>query len=168
MQIERSTSFRAAAPEDGAQVWELIRQAGSLDVNSAYSYLMLCDYFRDTCVVAEENDNIVGFVSAFRAPHSDDTLFIWQLAVARSHRRKGLGKSMIQTLLAREASRIRYVEATIGLSNTASRQLFTSLAKHYHTRFEVETGYDSPLFPPESEHETENLFRIGPLSVEKS
>lgn len=61
MQVDCVTRFRVPGAEDGAKVWELIRQAGSLDLNSPYSYLMLCDYFRDTCVVAEDNFGIVGF-----------------------------------------------------------------------------------------------------------
>ncbi len=91
MQVDCVTRFRVPGAEDGAKVWELIRQAGSLDLNSPYSYLMLCDYFRDTCVVAEDNFGIVGFLSAFRSQKREDTLFIWQVAVAGTHRKKRTG-----------------------------------------------------------------------------
>src|SRR5690625_1790424 len=39
---------------DGAAIWSLIRDTGVLDVNSAYSYLMLSKFFTQTCVVAED------------------------------------------------------------------------------------------------------------------
>lgn len=87
-----SVCFRAPSKEDGAKVWELIKNTGTLDLNSAYSYLMLSEFLSDTCVIAEENKQIVGFVSAFRPPSDCDVIFVWQVAVHGSQRRNGIGK----------------------------------------------------------------------------
>ena len=57
--------WRSPSEEDGKDIWELVKSTRVLDLNSAYSYLLLSKYFCDTCVVAEVNGKIVGFVSAF-------------------------------------------------------------------------------------------------------
>lgn len=165
MITETAICYREPGTADGMKVWQLIRQAGSLDVNSPYCYIMLCDYFRRTCVVAEENGETVGFLSAYRAPDREDTLFIWQVAVANTHRGRGLGKTMIKTVLEREACRgVRYLETTVTPSNIASRRMFFGLAAELQTICESEQGYEERFFPQESRHEPERLFRIGPLA----
>ena len=43
---------RATRPSDGAAMWALVREVGTLDENSAYLYVLFADRFRDTCAVA--------------------------------------------------------------------------------------------------------------------
>lgn len=151
--------------DDGADVWKLVKSTGVLDLNSVYSYIMLCDYFADTCVIARRSDTheIVGFVSAFVHPKKRDTLFMWQIATAESHRGLGIGSRLLREALNREASsHVRYVETTISPSNTASRALFARLAQELNARSEESEGYSSRLFPGEV-HEEERLIRIGPF-----
>lgn len=150
--------------KDGGKVWELIRSAGTLDLNSAYCYIMLCDYFRDTCLVAEQDGKLAGFVSAFRPPGREDTLFVWQIAVASEYRGRGIGKALLDELLAQCGDRpVHYVEATISPSNQASRQLFGSFARRHASACIVEAGYPAEFFPGGGSHEEESLYRIGPL-----
>lgn len=40
--------------EDGAAIWRIARDSGSLDLNSSYSYLLWCRDFADTTVVARD------------------------------------------------------------------------------------------------------------------
>lgn len=158
--------YRKPDKEDGGKVWELIRSAGTLDLNSAYCYIMLCDYFRDTCIVAEQDGKLAGFVSAFRPPGREDTLFVWQIAVASEYRGRGIGKALLQELLAGCGKpSVRYVEATISPSNQASRSLFASIAKRYGSVCNVEEGYPAELFPGGASHEEECIYRIGPLQI---
>jgi L-2,4-diaminobutyric acid acetyltransferase len=160
--------FRAPRKEDGPQVWRLIKEAGTLDLNSPYSYLMLCDVFSDTCVIAEEEDTIVGFVSAFLLPDSPDTVFIWQVAVDSSQRGKGLGKKLLREVLNRDAcAGVRYLEATVSPSNRPSQSLFRSLARDYNTACRTRERYSEALFPGNG-HESEWTFRIGPLKKKES
>lgn len=150
--------------DDGANVWELIREAGRLDLNSSYCYMMLCDYFKETCVVAKHEDETVGFLSALCSPRDDGTLFVWQVAVSMNHRRKGIGKKMLHTLLDRESCRdIRFIETTISQDNLASRHLFIGLAAERVAPCTISSGYEKEMFPSDSQHEAEQLFRIGPL-----
>ncbi len=160
---KQSHVLRIPARQDGYAIWQLISQCPPLDLNSVYSYLLLCEHFHNTCVVAENAGNIDGFVSAYLPPEKDDVLFIWQVAVHERGRGQGLGQRMLQSLLQRpELAHIRYLETTVGPDNVASRRMFAAVA---HT---MGTGIDeSPLFEPElfgpEVHDDERLLRIGPL-----
>ncbi|GAK40803.1 diaminobutyrate acetyltransferase [Paenibacillus urinalis] len=161
---QKEVTYRQPAAEDGSRIWELIRGTGSLDLNSPYCYMMLGDYFKDTCIVAEDDENIVGFISAFRSPRNPETLFVWQVAVASSHRRQGIAKSMLTRLLKhRTMQGVRFIEATVSPSNMASRRLFLSFAEEKSIPSTVTVGYGKELFPNESIHEDEPLFVIGPF-----
>ncbi|HZG72866.1 MAG TPA: diaminobutyrate acetyltransferase [Chondromyces sp.] len=162
---EKATSLRLRQPtkEDGASVWELIKSTGILDLNSPYSYLMLCEYFPDTCVVAEEDHRIIGFVSAFRPPQARDTIFVWQVAVHESQKGKGLGRRLLEELLNRESCEdVHYLEATVSPSNLPSQSLFKGVAKRLNCPCEVSECFPEDLFP-ESGHEAEQTYRIGPF-----
>ena len=160
-------TFNKPAARDGQKVWKLVKDSGVLDVNSAYSYIMLCDYFADTCLVARaDNGELAGFVTAYIPTKRKDTLFVWQIAVSRSYRGYGLGLNMLLEVLEREACReVRYLEATISPSNQASRALFRRLSDQLATKIRVSEGYTAELFPTEGSHEDEELFRIGPFNV---
>jgi L-2,4-diaminobutyric acid acetyltransferase len=162
--IKSKTQLRQPREEDGAGIWNLVKDTGVLDVNSPYSYLMLCKYFSDTCVVAEEDDEIVGFVSAYKPPTSDNVVFVWQVAVAESQRGKGLASSLVQELLERqECEEVQYLEATVSPSNIPSQSLFRGIARKMDTQCEVSECFSEELFPEEG-HEPEMTFRIGPLN----
>ena len=91
MSEERSQPFirqpRLRKPEstDGSAIWELVRACKPLDENSMYSNLVQADYFSDTCVVAELDGEIVGWISGHMIPGSD-TFFVWQVAVGKKAR----------------------------------------------------------------------------------
>ena len=46
--------YRPPSVEEGTAVWQLIRDAGVLDLNFTYCYLLLCKHFSETCAVAED------------------------------------------------------------------------------------------------------------------
>ena len=73
--------FREPRLEDGGRIHRLIERAGTLDLNSAYLYFLLADHFRSTCAIAEDGENLVGFVTAYRLPDNPDSLFVWQIGV---------------------------------------------------------------------------------------
>ena len=62
-----------------AGMWEVAKQIG-LDLNSSYSYLMMSEFFSETCVVCVDRitDHVVGFVTGFQFKKTPDSLFIWQ------------------------------------------------------------------------------------------
>lgn len=124
---------------------------------------MLCEFFADTCVVAERNNQIVGFISSFIQPSANDTLFVWQVAVDPSQQGNGLGKALLRELLNQSScDEIQYVEATISPSNLPSKSLFKGLARDHSTKWESSECFSPEMFP-ESGHEAEMTYRIGPL-----
>jgi L-2,4-diaminobutyric acid acetyltransferase len=157
--------FRQPTIEDGSQMWQLIHDCGSLDVNSTYAYLLLCKHFAETCAVAELKGEVVGVLTGYYPPKKTNTLFFWQIGVADSMRRTGIAKRLLVEVLQRNHDRkVSFLELTIGSSNTASRSLFKSLAQELNAEVTEEMCFDESLFP-QGNHEAEYLLRIGPVTV---
>lgn len=124
---------------------------------------MWCKYFQDTSIIVESDDKIVGFISGFIEPTASEKLFIWQVAVAKSERGKGLATLMLEQLLKCEAcQQIDYLETTITPSNIPSQKLFHRLARDLSTEVHVSNCFTSNDFPEEN-HEDELLYLIGPI-----
>lgn len=156
--------LRAPNLNDAKAVHALITASPPLDVNSVYVYLLLAHHFTDTCVVAELNGEILGFVSAYVPPKTPDVLFVWQVAVHERGRGLGLGKSMLQEIMRRPGMcHIKYVETTVGPDNAASRGMFASLARNANTEINETALFEGHHFG-EQAHEDERLLRIGPFA----
>lgn len=154
--------FQHPAAKDGQKVWQLVKDTGVLDLNSAYCYILLCDHFKKTCMTAWQGNELVGFVSAYVLPETDDTLFIWQVAVSSKTRGKGVGKRLLKKLLNSDAGKaINRIQATVSPSNKASLALFESLARELKTELKISEGFSSDMFPGGG-HEQEDLLTIGP------
>ncbi|MEU0038414.1 diaminobutyrate acetyltransferase [Streptomyces sp. NPDC006333] len=158
---------------DGAALWRIAKDSGTLDLNSSYSYLLWCRDFAGTSVVARDTadpDGLpVGFVTGYVRPERPDTLLVWQVAVDASHRGRGLAAALLDGLTA-QVSRERTisgVETTITPGNIASERLFTSYAARHGASVEREVLFGAGHFPnsPDGPHDPEVLYRIGPLSL---
>ncbi|MCS7461710.1 diaminobutyrate acetyltransferase [Paenibacillus doosanensis] len=158
--------YRHPVKEDGAAVWSLAKQTGALDVNSVYCYILLCDYFRDSCIVAEDEAGIAGFVSAFRIPGKPDRLFVWQIGVAPDRQRRGIAKQLLRELFSSPCCEgVRYAETTISPSNRASQALFLAVAEERGVEVQLTEGYPASMFSEGQQHEDEILFVLGPKSA---
>ncbi|HUH01510.1 MAG TPA: diaminobutyrate acetyltransferase [Kofleriaceae bacterium] len=151
--------LRSPRAGDAPAVWQLIGDAGTLERNTAYAYVLLCTHFAETCVVAEQGDQLVGVVCAYRPPGRDDTLFVWQVGVHPSMRGRGLGRRLLDAAVTRAGA--RFLEATVAPSNEASRRLFGGFARVRGATCEIRPGFAGELFA--AGHEDEDLFHIGPL-----
>ncbi|GAA3529144.1 diaminobutyrate acetyltransferase [Zobellella aerophila] len=115
---------------DGLAVHRLIAGCAPLDTNSAYCNLLQCLHFADTCMLAEEDDEVLGFVSAYRKPTDPDTLFVWQVAVDERARGKRLARTLLDAILSSPgAEGVKVIETTITADNAASWALFDGLAR---------------------------------------
>ena len=156
--------YRTAAPEDGKVLHTLVEDGGILELNSCYSYVLMCDHFAATTMIAEVLGEARGFVTAYRPPSHPDTVFVWQIGVHPSLRGRGVARGLLDALVARPACRgVRYLEATVTPSNTASRRLFQSFARHRGSPCVESGGYPGTIFAEEA-HEAERLIRIGPFT----
>jgi L-2,4-diaminobutyric acid acetyltransferase len=156
--------FRPPELRDGAALWRLVRDSGTLDLNSPYAYLLWCDRFSGTSVVVEIDGRPAGFVCGFRPPATPDVLFVWQVAVADGQRGKRLAQNMLTELL-RRGQGYRYLEASVTPSNSPSQALFRSLAQLLGCPCDEQPYIRAEDFP-EGSHEPEILFRIGPFDVD--
>ncbi|GLV30227.1 L-2,4-diaminobutyric acid acetyltransferase [Sphingobium sp. TomTYG75] len=155
--------FRKPTATDGAAVSALIAQCPPLDPNSAYCNLLQCTHFADSCVIAEQNGALAGWVSGYRPPSEPDSFFVWQVAVAPAARGQRLGGRMIEALLSRpSADGVTHLITTVTDDNLPSWALFGGLAKQWSTALSK-----SALFHRDTHfagaHATEWLARIGPL-----
>ena len=156
-------ALRPPVLADGAEIWHLVRRSGTLEENSCYAYLLLCTHFADTCVVAEKDGSLAGFVAAYVPPVKPDVIFVWQVAVDPAVRRVRLGTRLLAHLVSLPRVRsARFLEATVTPSNQASRRLFASFAAAIGVACRETDGFAPRDFAGAS-HEAERLLRIGPL-----
>lgn len=147
---------------DGAALWRIARDSGSLDLNSSYAYLLWCMDFAGTSVVARVAGDVIGFVTGYRRPVARDTLMVWQVAVAGSHRGAGLAATMLDQLLDRlTPDGVRYLETTVTADNAASNRLFRSLADRRSAGVDRTELFAPADFP--DDHAAEFRYRIGPF-----
>jgi L-2,4-diaminobutyric acid acetyltransferase len=149
---------------DGQAVHALVRRCPPLDLNSSYSYFLLCSHHADTCVVTQQGEHTVGFLSAYRLPQAPHTLFVWQVAVDAAARGQGLAGRMLDDLLARPScAGVQCVETTVSPSNHASRRVFVRFAAQRQAAWQEEVFLSREHFGSEA-HEEEVLLRIGPFT----
>lgn len=159
--------LRMPDKRDGAQIHRLIEQCPPLDLNSQYAYLLLCEHFAHTCVLARAGDQVLGFISAYMPPARADVLFVWQVAVHPQARGRGLGQRMLETLLRRpHLNHIQFIETTVSPQNQASRGLFAALATALQASIQELPLFDRHLFADHG-HDDEPLLRIGPFQASR-
>jgi len=155
----RTPRLRKPTATDGAAIWELVRSCKPLDENSMYCNLVQADHFRDTCVVAELDGEIVGWISGHMIPN-EQALFVWQVAVSPRARGLGLGRQMLTHLVDREAcAGATRLKTTITEDNDASWALFSSFARAIGGELR-----DEPHFEREAHfgghHDTEHMVTV--------
>jgi L-2,4-diaminobutyric acid acetyltransferase len=122
--------LRKPTVADGSDVWALISTCKPLDENSMYFNLIQCDHFADTCILAEREGQIVGWISGHIPPEKPDTLFVWQVAVSPEARGLGLAGRMLRALFDRpELAEVARIETTITRDNKPSWGLFRAFAR---------------------------------------
>ena len=146
--------------DDGAAVWALTKACEPLDQNSVYCNLIQCDHFAETCIVAEIDDEIVGWISGYIVPGNPRTLFVWQVAVSKAARGQGLARRMLEGVLARDTCRaVRQIQTTITHDNAASWALFAGFATRSHGALGSEPHFERRAHF-DGAHNTEHMVTI--------
>lgn len=156
--------LRQPDAKDGPTLEALIANCPPLDRNSLYSTLLLCTDFSDTCVVAEIDGRVLGWVSGYVPPADPDTFFVWQVAVHEDARGQSLGRKMIEHLLRRPlAEHTTQLRTTITPDNDASWALFRSVARHLGAELEEQPWFMRDTHFADA-HDTEHMLTIGPIN----
>ncbi|MDT0306774.1 diaminobutyrate acetyltransferase [Streptomyces sp. DSM 44917] len=159
-------SLEEPRTDDGAALWRIARDSRVLDLNSSYSYLLWCRDHAGTSIVARDaSGGPVGFITGYLRPEAPRTLLVWQVAVDHGQRGRGLAAAMLATLAGRagRALGVNVIETTITPDNAASERLFTAFAARHGAPVEREVLFGADAFP-ESGHQPEVLYRIGPFA----
>ena len=152
--------LRSPTIADGGAMWRVAKDSRTLDLNTSYAYLLWARDFAATSVVTERDGEVVGFVSGYIRPDAPHTLMVWQVAVNQAFRGQKLAATMLDELAARLDS--DFVETTITDDNAASMRLFSSFAERRNVPLERDPLFTRSMYP--DGHDTEFLFRIGPLN----
>lgn len=166
-------TLRRPVLTDAPHLHALVVGSGVLDVNSVYAYALVCDHFAATSVVAvDEEDRLVGFVSAWRLPSEPTTIFVWQVAVDESARGHGIAGRMLR-YVAQPVSQpaVRHLLTTITPDNAASMALFRGFARRMGAEISHPAEYPPSVLTavsiehtaPDAPHLAEVHFRIGPF-----
>jgi len=121
---------------------------------------------------------VIGFVLGYRQKEAPETIFVWQVGVLPSAAGMGLGGRLLDawarqcmdaTKEEEDGKRVRFVEATVTPSNAASQALFLGFGRRWGASVDVRRNYwaqdDFPQPPvAQHSHESEDLYRIGPLA----
>lgn len=160
-----SVVLRAPTLTDATSVFDLVDACKPLDLNSHYLYLLQCSHFADTCVVAEVDGKVAGWVSGYLLPESNSTFFVWQVAVGPEARGLGLGARMIQWLVQKHTKTTK-IHTSITPDNEASWGLFKSLARKWGSDLSSSDWFESQSHFA-GRHDTEVLVEIPvPASIE--
>ena len=155
--------LRAPRPVDGPAVSALIDQCPPLDANSAYCNLLQCTHFAQSCIIAERQANVIGWISGYRLPTDTRRFFVWQVAVHPSARGEGLALKMLNVLLDRRSNAdVEYLLTTITPANAASWAFFEGFARRCGVSLVKTPLFDERLHFAGA-HETEWLAEVGPF-----
>lgn len=158
-----AVTIEAPKSEDGAAVHDLIAACPPLDTNSLYMNLIQTTHFADTCALAREDGEVIGWVSGHIPPEEPEVFFLWQVAIGEKARGKRIPKRLVADIFSRPSCKdVRYLKTTITPDNEASWGLFKSLARWLDAPLQ-----ESPFFDEDKHfkgrHDSEILVTIGPF-----
>jgi L-2,4-diaminobutyric acid acetyltransferase len=123
---------------------------------------LLVRSFADTCLVAEAEGALVGFVGGYRTPTTPHSIVLWQIDVDGAFRRQGLGNALLHALIrCPECADVEYLEAAVGSSDVAAKRLLQGFARDLETSCEVTLGATEAS--PSRRRDGQDLLRVGPI-----
>lgn len=157
-------TFRRPELADGLKIYNLIASSPPLDVNSSYLYFLQSSHFAQTCVLAEQAGELLGFVSGYMRPDKPTELFVWQMVVAEAGRGKGIAKNLVRQQLKQALElqpELESLSCTISPSNQASQGVFKSLANYFGLQLSKDEFLTEAHFSGQ-EHEAEDYYLLVP------
>lgn len=163
--MSNNIELRTPTLRDGMDVYRLVERCPPLDTNSSYCNILQCGHFAQTSVAAEMNGELVGFISAYKKPEQENTLFVWQVAVDEKARGLGLASNMLMHILQRpQCQDVNRLETTITEDNKGSWALFERLASTLSTDLNSSIWLEKQKHF-DGQHESEALVSVGPFTL---
>lgn len=160
--------LRCPVVGDAPAVSRLIASCPPLDTNSLYCTLLQCTDFSSTCILAERDGAIEGWISGYRPPNDPAAMFVWQVAVHESARGTGLGGAMLDALFALPAAAdATRLVTTVTPTNGASLAMFAAFARRHGAGLEARPRFDRDRHFG-GKHESEDMITIAPLPPQPS
>lgn len=123
----------------------LVNESESLDKHTDYTYWVALNQWPSLFLVAKLDGRVVGFTFGLRNINSPERLFLWQIGVSSSERRKGIAERLIQELCARAIREgVEELWTTIGDEISPSLALFGKVASIFGSKM-VEKGSTGTL-----------------------
>lgn len=116
-----TVTIRSATPADVPALLALVREVGTLDLHTPYTYWTLVH--AGIVLLAEHEGRSAGLLTAMRA-RQPDRLFLWQVGLLRAMHGTGLAQRLLDAFLI-EARTLgtRKIDLTIAPENHASRAM---------------------------------------------
>jgi len=96
-----------------------------LENYSEHFYKIIFRYFGDSCFIAKNNEDIIGFVTGFRSQNDSNKFFLWQIGVSSYYRGEEIGKKLLDEL-EKTAKKLNCIimELTVDPENIPSQRFF--------------------------------------------
>ncbi|OCM00355.1 L-2,4-diaminobutyric acid acetyltransferase [Aliarcobacter thereius] len=138
------------------EIFKIIKESRTLDLNSEYLYLLLSTHFQDSCSLAFIKDELASLVLAYYLPNESKTLFIWQIATKKEFRGNNLTLKLLEDIVSRKE--INKLITTVNPNNIASSKIFEKFAKNNNSELTKSILFSKDDFL--NSHEDEVLFTI--------
>jgi len=117
--------------KDLEHIRDFIKKCKPLGFHTLYTYWVLAYHCNDFCFVArEENDEIIGFISAIVSQKHKNSIFLWQIGVLQKYRSTGLSHQLIDKLFQISSEKgFKSIQLSIDPDNKASFNLFKKYAE---------------------------------------
>ncbi len=118
--------IRKGSQDDFLRVHQFTAGCPPMENYPEHVYKIILRYFGDYCFIAEENEQIIGFVMGIRS--FQGTYFLWDIGVTPAYRGQGIGRRLVREV-EKELGRMGFkrVELTIDPDNLPSQKLFEKM-----------------------------------------
>ena len=126
--MEKKLTIRTAIEKDFLNIWGFVRNCKPLESYGAHFYRIMLRYFGDSCFIAEQDGEIVGFILGFETQRHPGSYFLWQIGVHPKFQGQGIGAKILAHMEdeTRRKGCVR-IEVTIDPENCPSQKLFEKI-----------------------------------------
>ena len=107
------------------KIYNFVSRCKPLESYGDHFYRIMLRYFNNTCLIAEEENNILGFILGVISQTDPKSYFLWQIGVNPEVQGQGIGRKMLEHIeIELKRKNINRIELTIDPENKASQKLF--------------------------------------------